>query len=264
MASPSSQSADAKSLLLASQNEGNLSKTSAHILVVDDIANRINAGLGNPAINVAASEVTLVNTLIDDSGSIRMVAGNCEAVRTGHNLILESLGGAKANEGMQAMCMYLNGTQLYDYRPLSGAIKMEPSNYDPDGGTPLYDQSVVFLGTVLAKLQEFTNIGVPAKSISLIVTDGADQHSRKHSASDVASLVDDLLRQENHIVAFMGISDGRTDFRGIARDMGIRDEWILTPGNTQSEIRKAFGLFSQSAVKASQAGNFSGVGGFGG
>jgi len=48
--------------------------------------------------------------------------------------------------------------------------------------------------------------------------------------------------------------------------MGIRDEWILTPGNSEAEIRKAFRVFSQSAVRASQgAGSFSqsGLGGFG-
>jgi len=48
--------------------------------------------------------------------------------------------------------------------------------------------------------------------------------------------------------------------------MGIPDAWILTPGNNASDIRKAFNVFSQSAVRASQgAGAFSktALGGFG-
>ncbi len=46
--------------------------------------------------------------------------------------------------------------------------------------------------------------------------------------------------------------------------MKIRDEWILTPGNSDSEIRKAFQVFSQSAVRVSQsAGNLGSLGGFG-
>ncbi len=80
-------------------------------------------------------------------------------------------------------------------------------------------------------------------------------------------MVDSLLKTENHIVAAMGIDDGSTDFRKVFSDMGIPDEWILTPGNTESEIRKAFQLFSQSAVRASQnAASFSqtAMGGFGG
>jgi hypothetical protein len=35
--------------------------------------------------------------------------------------------------------------------------------------------------------------------------------------------------------------------------MGIPDRWVLTPGNSASEIRRAFQVFSQSAVRASQA-----------
>ena len=66
-----------------------------------------------------------------------------------------------------------------------------------------------------------------------------------------------MTRSEAHIVAAMGISDGITDFRAVFRDMGIEDRWILTPGNNPSEIRRAFQVFSQSAVRASQAASFS-------
>jgi hypothetical protein len=64
----------------------------------------------------------------------------------------------------------------------------------------------------------------------------------------------------------MGIDDGRTDFRQVFGGMGFHDRWILTPANTPTEIRAAFGTFSQSAVRASQAvGSFSAtaMGGFG-
>jgi len=64
----------------------------------------------------------------------------------------------------------------------------------------------------------------------------------------------------------MGIDDGFTDFRNVFQEMGVRDEWILTPANTESEIRKAFQVFSRSAVRASQSAvSFSqtAMGGFG-
>ncbi len=65
----------------------------------------------------------------------------------------------------------------------------------------------------------------------------------------------------------MSIDDGgHTDFHKVFKQMGIRDEWILTPGNNQTEIRRAFQVFSQSAVRASQgAASFSqsSLGGFG-
>lgn len=253
-------------LLEDAKATGAISRQSLNILSNDDLGDQIAAGLGTPALNVGATEVVLMSQLIDDSGSIRFVTGNADAVRQGHNLVLDSLGGTKAKDGIQALCRYLNGHVLYDYRPLVGAVRMDSSNYNPNGGTPLYDQTVAFLGGVLVKTQEFAQNGVPVRSVSLIVTDGNDEGSRRNTAKDCASLAKDLLIQENHVIAFMGIDDGSTDFREIAREMGIRDEWILTRNNTPSEIRKAFALVSQSAVRMSQAANFSqaAAGGFGG
>jgi hypothetical protein len=86
------------------------------------------------------------------------------------------------------------------------------------------------------------------------------------TVQEVKALAQDMLRKEVHIIAAMGIDDKRTDFHGVFKDMGVRDEWILTPGNSPSEIRKAFQVFSQSAVRASQnAASFSktALGGFG-
>ena len=82
----------------------------------------------------------------------------------------------------------------------------------------------------------------------------------------VATLVRDMRQAETHIVAAMGIEDGRTDFRRVFREMGIEDQWILTPGNDVSQIRRAFQVFSQSAVRASQSAAHFGqavLGGFG-
>jgi class 3 adenylate cyclase len=123
---------------------------------------------------------------------------------------------------------------------------------------------VVLLGSVLAKAQELSSNGVAARSVTLLITDGDDQHSLRSKPRDVRALVRDLQRAESHVVAAMGIADGSTDFRRVFRDMGIEDRWILTPGNSPGEIRKAFQVFSQSAVRASQAATFNqaALGGF--
>ncbi|MBI2633485.1 MAG: hypothetical protein HYW78_03840, partial [Parcubacteria group bacterium] len=130
-----------------------------------------------------------------------------------------------------------------------------------------YDETVVILGTVLAKTKEFMDNGVNVRTITLIVTDGADYGSHRQTPATVASVVKDMLMKENHIIAAMGIDDhGHTDFKQIFQEMGLEDRWILTPLNSQSEIRKAFQVFSQSAVRASQsAQSFSqtALGGFG-
>ena len=247
---------DVNDLFAEAHAEGILSPSGLQTLTSVDLGAEIQAGLGIAVDDVQASEVVLLTIMPDDSGSIR-AAGNEQAVRDGHNLVLEALTRSKQRDGVLAHTRYLNGQVLFPYRPIDQAVPMTPKNYEAMQGTPLYDQSVVLLGSVLAKTQEFTRSGVVARSVTLIITDGADQHSRRATARDVATLVRDMTRTESHIVAAMGISDGATDFRAIFRDMGIEDRWILTPGNNPSEIRNAFQVFSQSAVRASQAASFS-------
>lgn len=263
--------------------DGTLSAASLQALQQIDLGAQIQAGLGVSVQSVTASEVILVTMMIDDSGSIRL-SGHTQTVRNGHNAVLDALTDSKQGGGILAHTCYLNGRVLFPYLPLAivdearkkqtgqvrfqanpGIVRMDSHNYNPDLGTPLYDQTVVLLGRVLAKYQEFAEAGVPARTITLIITDGADEHSTRARAGEVKALVDDLLG-EHHIVAAMGIKGGgKTPFRKIFKEMGIPDRWILTPGSSPSDIRRAFQVFSQSAVRASQgAGTFTQVaaGGF--
>lgn len=259
------QPANIHRLFSTAVEAGTLSASGAQALQVVDLGALIQAGLGVSVDNVMTSEVTLVTQLIDDSGSIRF-AGNARAVREGHNLVLEALQSSRQANGILAHTRYLNGSVLFPYCLIDQAVRMDAHNYNPNGGTPLYDQTAVILGTVVAKMQEFEENNVPVRAVTLIITDGHDEGSRQQTPASLRPLINDLLRTERHIIAAMGIDDGATDFRRVFREMGLEDRWILTPQNTASEIRAAFQLFSQSAVRASQSGaGFSqtAVGGFG-
>jgi len=241
-------------LFNTAQQEGTLSPASVKTLQLVDVGANIQNALGIPALDVQASEVVLVTMFIDDSGSIRF-GSNSQTVRDGHNLVIKSLIKSKQSDNILVHTRYINGTILFPYCPIGNAIEMDSHNYDPQGGTPLYDQMVVMIGTVMAKAQEFADNGVPVRTISLMMTDGHDESSRKiKNPTQIAPLVKNMLMLENHIVAAMGIDDGGiTDFRDIFQQMGFEDKWILTPTNTEKEIRAAFSLFSSSAVRASQS-----------
>ena len=264
---PSTAIAPAADLLRRARDEGELSPESFDALTLNaDIGAQIQAALGVVPDDVPAAEVVLVTVMPDDSGSIAS-AGNEQHVRDGHNGVLDALLGSAQRDGVLAHTRYLNGTVLFPYRRLADAERMTPQNYAANLGTPLYDQTVVLLGTVVAKAKEFEDAGVPVRTVTLIVTDGADCHSVRHDAKAVRSIVRDMLRRETHIVAGLGISDGATDFRAVFRGMGIPDEWILTPAHSAADIRAAFHVFSRSAVRASQSAHaFSqaAFGGFGG
>lgn len=267
-----SQAPDVGQLLQAAAADGDITKRTATLLANIDMGAQIQAGLGMNALDVPASEATLVFQEIDDSGSIRF-ASNAQHVRDGHNTMLEALAGSKQKSGVLVSTRYLNGTLLFPFVPLDQAVQLDDHNYNPTGGTPLYDMTLASLGTLVAKRKEFEDAGIVARCVMVIVSDGADEHSPKvrgghgTTAADCRELVTKLLQTEQYIIAAIGIDDGgRTDFKRVFSEMGIRDEWILTPANTQHDIRQAFALVSQSAVRASQsAGSFSQValGGFG-
>ncbi|MGB1014817.1 MAG: vWA domain-containing protein [Nannocystaceae bacterium] len=256
--SPSQAVPDLGQLFQSAHQDGVLSGASMQVLTVADLGAQIQAGLGVGALNVQASEVVLVALMPDDSGSIRF-SGNTEVVRQGHNMVLESLRGARQSDTILVHTRYLNGEVLNPFCPLDAAQAMDRQNYNPSLGTPLYDQAVTLLGTMIAKAQEFMDQGVMVRTVTLLITDGSDQHSCRQKARDVAKLVRDMEASECHTVAAMGIADGSTDFRQVFREMGIRDQWMLTPGKQAREIRRAFQVFSQSAVQVSQGkGNLGG------
>ncbi|MBS2023098.1 MAG: hypothetical protein JST92_11845 [Deltaproteobacteria bacterium] len=250
-------------LLQTAADDGALSPQTFTALSIPDLGAQIQAGLGVCPDDVPSSEVLLVTMMPDDSGSM---APSAQLVRDGHNGVLDALLASKQRDSILAHTRYLNGRVLFPYRGLDQALRLDARNYTPDQGTPLYDQTMIVLGTVLAKAQEFQSAGVQVRTVTLLLTDGADLHSTRFKARDVAALVNDLRRLENHVVAAMGLYDGGTDFRAVFRDMGIEDRWILTPGATAKEVRQAFAVFSQSAVRLSQgAAGFAraSVGGFG-
>ena len=251
-----SQAPSVLSLFASAHDEGDLSMASFQTLSVADLGAQIQAAMGVPALDVPSTRAVLLTLLLDDSGSIAF-RGNEQAVREGHNEIVKALGASKQSDDILAQCSYLNKGVLYPYQFIAQVPTLDARNFKACGATPLYDRSIVTLGSVLAKSREFTSSGVPVNTVTLIVTDGHDEGSL-HRARDVYPIVQDMLAQESHIVAGMGINDGDTDFYEVFRSMGIPDNWILTPQSDPHDIRKAFQLFSRSAVSASHGqGTFS-------
>lgn len=246
-----SKSGPVQGLFQTAQAEGIVSKAALTALNLGDIGADINAALGVSIDDVKASEVTLFSANIDDSSSIPQ-AHNTDLIRDGANLVLDALTKTKQKDGILAMLQYFNRGLLYPYTMVEQAPRLDSQNYRPQGGTPLYDSTITMLGAVLAKSQDFQGNGIPCRTVSVIVSDGGDNRGLS-GAERVKKIVEDMLRQETHIIAFVGVDDGYTDFKEVAKAMGILDQWILTPKNSPSDIRRAFQMISQSATRMSQA-----------
>lgn len=241
-------------LLNTAQTDSLLTPASASIFTGNTaLQNQIQAALGASANLFSAAEGILLNLLVDDSGSIE-AAGNEGIIVEGCNTVLDAVEGAQSQDNVLVHTLLLNGKIINPFIPLSKAVRLDQRNYRANGGTPLYDMSTTLLGTVVAKTTELREAGIPVQTITLIVSDGRDEHSHRNSARDVASIVKDLRQFENNIVAGMGISDGRTNFEKVFGEMGIDPKWILTPANSPKEIRAAFRMVSQRASSAVASG----------
>ncbi len=260
-------------ILTEARAEGSISEESLKALKK---ANPNRLTLGGPINQLKGDGVLLVASLIDDSGSIGVIVdrdpktgksisrsasyndpkSNAEAVRIGHNAVIQALTESANPSAIWFHTRYLNGRELNQWNPLAKATKMNRDNYQEGGGTPLYDETVVILGSTIAKTEEFRNNLVAVRTATLLVTDGADYGSEVQTADSVKSVITDMYNMGIHIVAAMGIDDGSTDFRDVFIKMGIRENLILTPGSSPEEIRKSFGLFGKMASRATDLKNF--------
>ncbi|MDP3727799.1 MAG: hypothetical protein Q8R35_04170 [bacterium] len=258
-----SQSVSVDDLFQQALADGAISAAGMKALKVANYGAAIQANLGITPADVKVAEVVLLNLLIDDSGSIED-AGNTGALIDGVNGVMDALAGAKKRDDVLVYIELLNRGLLQSYALLKDAARLSVVNFKPYGSTPLFAKAVPFLGTIIAKSQEFALSGVACRTVSLIATDGGDNTSGSVRARDVASVAKDMLAAESHIIFGYGISDGITDFRKVFAAMGLKPNAIRTSANDPKEIRKEFQLFSQSAVRASQnAQSFSKVAGGG-
>lgn len=240
------------SLFQNAKDDGSLDPAAMAVVNVPNFQATMQAAMGVHVDDVQASNVVLFTLLLDDSSSIDY-ANNTQVLIDGANAVIDAITATK-EEGILLHIALLNGPQICPFTQLSAAPRVTRQNFKPGGLTPLYDRTAAVLGTVLARTQDFQAGGVPVRSVTLIVTDGADVNSQHHRTPEaIAPAIAAMVRAEQHIVSAMGIDDGSTDFNAVFSRAGIQPKWILTPKNDPREIRQAFIMASRSAARASVA-----------
>jgi hypothetical protein len=228
----------ASSLLERLYGSGALSQGSANTLLETGTAvANIDRALGDASI---ASDLLLATLLVDDSPSI---APNIKEIHDGHSKMLEALAPDRAGTDVLVHTRALNYSIFSRYQALDKAARLTDDNFNRQTlrpGTPLYSQSVLALGAVLAKAQAEEDRGAQVRTFTLIISDGEDNQSGSISASNVRFLVTDMLGfSTNHIVAGMGVG-GQTDFRRVFRSMGVPERWIFDVGTNADDLRAVF------------------------
>jgi len=252
---------DVQNLLQNAQDEGMVSQQSVKgLLSIPDIGTQIQAGIGTPPDDVTASEVLCVAMIIDNSGSISTIRDKGrivgpQIVCEGQNTVIDALSGSKQRDSIQIGTWKINEDDpVHGFVPIDEAVRLvDGNNYWAAGNTPLYHRTLAVLGTLVTKKQFYEDAGLMVRGLLMIVTDGYNESNLATTADDCKTMITDL--GEDIAVLFMGVEDQNDpscDFRQVASEMGIAAPNVYTPKATPSDIRRAFQLASQSALRASQ------------
>lgn len=239
---------DLENLLVDAAANGDINAQTANILTSAATLSQIKKGEGVTADTYPHGAVRIITMLLDDSPSIEE-NGNTDHVIDGHNQIISGLLGSSQKQQLETIvcCRTLNAGVLYGYKRLVDVPKLTRSLFSTSGSTPLFDQAIVTFGGVIAKVQEFENAGVPARTWTMIMSDGGDYRS-KHKPADVMTVVKEL-NSEQHTVLALGVSDGTTDFTQVFLAMGIKRPKIdVVNGKDAAALRRMFNQASQSAA----------------
>jgi hypothetical protein len=242
------EESESKELITRAAERGVLSPTSTRALQRYEIVSQIEEALEESYGIESAGEVLLVTMMPDDSRSM-IIGRKYEGVIAGHNDLLRAFRESPARYRTLLQTRYLNGDLLNPFQPLDECTLMTSANYDLEHGTPLYEQTIVTLGTVIAKAEELLEQGAArVRTATLLMTDAETTGSEALDV-EVASVVADMRKIGDHIVAGMGFPTTRIEtFREIFRAMGIDERFIFAAHN-RDEILRAFRMFGSKALE---------------
>ena len=205
---------------------------------------------------IQKTECYLLLVVLDDSGSMQGAEGETVAA---FNEFLNDYKQAKASEQISSDVLIgvaaLNRGIIYPYTRIEDARALTNGEFYAEGGTPLYDVTLKAHGLQIAKTTELSLYGISVKTVTLLITDGYDEHSRA-PVSEVKKVVESVQEDRNHIVG--GI------YRGRAREdtfsaMGLPTKWILNGGDGGRDLLNAFSRFSRASRSALSKGAGAGV-----
>lgn len=176
------------------------------------------------AIQRGVRAALLVTNVVDDSSSI-CAYGNTEAIQRGFNEGLDNFeADADGTRQILVSTLLINKGWLYLGQTPADAARLDNTNYNPNGDTPLFPATEAALDFVSQAADYLTQQGLDVYSMTHILTDGADTTGRLPSS--VRHIVDRMQETDLHIVAGIAVRDGTTDFFQVFKQMGIREQWI--------------------------------------
>lgn len=247
---PEGATDDTRALIKHAEQRGLLSRRSSEVLRQAWVVQGIQQTLIHSYQLKRPGRTILITMMPDDSNSMRFVERNQTGVIEGHNELLGMLAVSADNRRILLQTRYLNGFVLNAFAPLQHCKNLDRQNYPCLNGTPLYEQTLVTLATVIAKTEELSALGAKVRTATLLMTDAESEDKLGDEwIPAVASVIADMRNIGDHIVAGMGFPSGDASYcRRVFAQMGIDAKYIFD-ASSREEILKAFRLFGKSALE---------------
>jgi uncharacterized protein YegL len=168
-------------------------------------------------------KVNHVGIVLDRSGSMSKVREEALSGLNEELVVLER----NATEAGQKTTVTVTtfSTKVDEPRRLETGERVSEDQYKCVGWTALADA----MGATIESLQSIeTSEGEDVAYLVTIVTDGQENHSRKHTMRDVSVMIKTLEAQGNWTFVFMGCDDNVFE---VAKSLGVRD------GNTTAFVQ---------------------------
>jgi hypothetical protein len=195
--------------------------------------------------------IVLVSMVVDGSGSMSDVAA--QVVRC-YDRLMGILGESEFAAQILASTWVFNDTHrlVHGFLPVF-RLPSFGCSYLPSGSTALYDTVLAAETGQVAYSQHSWDADKGTKNIVIVMSDGADNVSRKDpSGARVRRVSDSLLEQGDYILAYIGFGAhgplAANETKGLARTIGFPD--VISAGMSANEMDDIFRRLAISIIRA--------------
>ncbi len=211
-----------------------------------------------PMDSLDASEYTIVNMLVDESGSVggfktelnnamNIVMDSCEKHPKSENLLLRTA--AFSSMGIR---------EIHGFSTLTG-IDRASLAVSPTGSTPLWDATLDSVETTEAYAKSLNDQDYFCNGIIFVVTDGGENASRTANMAKIKTAVDNIRLNESLEsikMILVGVNDNNgslsSHLTSFKDDAGF-DEYISVDNVDAGSLAKLAQFISQSISSTSQS-----------
>lgn len=218
---------------------------------LENLGADFNLGNFNPD-DVEVEETINVQFIVDTSYS---VSGYVKELNEGFNEFVTRMQSSHVSEKLFVSIVEFNSSvsTRTGFQPISELSTIDFTD-SINGTTALFAGVKYGLENALSYREALENNGVNCKTLVFIMTDG--ENNEAGSASDVKSIIDDLLTEERNFASFQtilfGINKGyESYFTAAAKDMGIKE--VATISDSSDDIRNMISFISSSVTSGSGA-----------